>query len=113
MLGMKVWIVVTLAAIGTFGALCCAEKRDAGAAHDTGSKTAAVTTEVQAAAPLRDQTTCPVMAGLAIDKTLFVEQDGRRIYVCCAGCLAPIREDFDKYAAKLEADGQRVEIVPQ
>ena len=43
------------------------------------------------------QKTCPIMGG-EISPELFVEYLGRRIYVCCEGCLDPIRKDPAKYA---------------
>jgi len=50
------------------------------------------------------QTTCPVMGG-AIDKALYVDHAGKRIYVCCAGCIAKIKEDPAKVVKTLEASG--------
>ncbi len=46
------------------------------------------------------QTTCPVMGG-KINKDLFVEYEGRRIYVCCPACLEEVKKDPAKYAKKL------------
>jgi len=54
------------------------------------------------------QTTCPVMEGRKIDKNLFVDHGGKRIYVCCKGCIAPVRKDFAEYAKKVEAAGETV-----
>lgn len=50
------------------------------------------------------QTTCPVMGG-AIDKNLYVDHDGKRVYICCKGCEAPLKKDPAKYIQKLEAEG--------
>jgi len=50
------------------------------------------------------QTTCPVMGG-PIDKKLFVDHNGKRIYVCCAGCIEPLKKDAETYIKKLEAEG--------
>ena len=33
------------------------------------------------------QTTCPVMQGSPVNKSLYVDTEGYRIYVCCGGCL--------------------------
>lgn len=59
----------------------------------------------------KPQTTCPVMGG-KINKKLYVDVDGKRIYVCCAGCIAPIKKDPAKYVKKLKAQGVAVEAVP-
>lgn len=56
------------------------------------------------------QTTCPVMGG-AVDRDLYVEKDGRRIYLCCKGCIGKVEADFDKYAKKIEARGETVAHV--
>lgn len=46
------------------------------------------------------QQRCPVMGG-AINEDLYVSYKGRRIYVCCAGCLEPVRKDPASYADKV------------
>ncbi len=61
----------------------------------------------EAPAKVALQATCPVMGG-KINPELYVEQDGRRIYVCCRGCIAPVRKEFAKYAKKIEASGEVV-----
>jgi len=56
------------------------------------------------------QLTCPVMGG-PIDKSVYVEQNGLRIYACCPGCIPEIKKDFTKIAAKLEAQGIDIQKV--
>jgi hypothetical protein len=56
------------------------------------------------------QTTCPVLGG-EIDKNLFVDYEGKRIYVCCAGCIDELKKDPGKYIKKLESMGQSVETI--
>lgn len=53
------------------------------------------------------QTTCPVMGG-AINKNQYVDHDGKRVYICCKGCEAPLKKDPAKYIQKLEAEGVTV-----
>ncbi len=50
------------------------------------------------------QTTCPVMGG-KINKAQYADVKGKRIYVCCAGCIAKIKADPDKYIKQLESEG--------
>lgn len=50
------------------------------------------------------QTTCPV-TGEKIHKDLYVDHDGKRIYVCCRGCEAKVEKNFEKYEKKLEDEG--------
>jgi len=58
--------------------------------------------------PLQPQTQCPVMKG-KIDKAFFVEYEGKRIYVCCKECIAPVKKDPAKCIRKLEAGGVKLE----
>ena len=57
------------------------------------------------------QATCPVMGG-AIDKELFVDHAGKRIYLCCAGCASKVRKEPAKYIAQLEAAGVVLDNAP-
>ena len=58
------------------------------------------------------QTTCPVMGG-AINKALFVDHDGKRIYLCCAGCTGAVKADPAKYIKKLEDQGIALDKAPE
>lgn len=57
------------------------------------------------------QTTCPVMGG-KINKDLYVDVKGKRIYICCKGCIKTIEENPDKYIKKLEDAGVKIEKIP-
>ena len=48
------------------------------------------------------QEVCPVMGG-EINKDLYVEYEGRRIYFCCKGCPGKFKENPEKYVKKLES----------
>ena len=52
------------------------------------------------AAAAGEQTMCPVMGG-AIDKNIFVEYKGKKVYFCCPGCKDKFNEEPEKYLAKL------------
>lgn len=54
------------------------------------------------------QKTCPVMGG-AIDKSIYVDYKGQRVYFCCNGCPAQFKKDPEKYLKKLEATGEKPE----
>ena len=41
-------------------------------------------------AELKPQETCPIM-GSKINKALYVDVNGQRIYACCSACLLPCR----------------------
>lgn len=57
------------------------------------------------------QTTCPVMGG-KINKELYVDADGYRIYVCCKGCIKAVKANPEKYIEKMQADGIELEKTP-
>ncbi len=65
-----------------------------------------------AAVELKPQTTCPVMGG-KIDKSQYADVKGKRIYVCCAGCIGKIKADPDKYIEQLEKDGVKLKVAPE
>ena len=58
------------------------------------------------------QTVCPVMGG-KINKNLYVEADGKRIYICCAGCIEKVKADPQKYIKELEDQGITLEKATQ
>jgi hypothetical protein len=61
---------------------------------------------------LKKQTLCPIMADNPINKNLFVDYDGKRIYVCCRGCIGVVKKDPAKYIALLEKEGITLDKVP-
>lgn len=60
----------------------------------------------------KKQTTCPVMGG-KINKAEYADVNGKRIYVCCAGCIAKIKADPEKYIKQLEAEGITLDKTPK
>lgn len=50
------------------------------------------------------QTLCPVM-GNKINKSVFVDYQGKRIYFCCPGCIAAFKQNPEKCLKKMEAQG--------
>jgi YHS domain-containing protein len=55
---------------------------------------------VTQAAASTEQTLCPV-TGDKIDKNIFVEYKGKKVYFCCAACKGPFEKNPEKYMAKL------------
>jgi YHS domain-containing protein len=71
----------------------------------TAAKTAAETTEaaketIDKAVETIEQTTCPVM-GAPINKALFTEYKGKKVYFCCEGCKEKFEQAPEQYVAKL------------
>jgi YHS domain-containing protein len=56
------------------------------------------------------QKTCPVMGG-PVNRSLFVDHEGKRIYVCCAGCIEPIKKNPEKYLDLIKKNGERAERI--
>jgi len=63
------------------------------------------------AAEGKPQTTCPVLAG-NIDKNIYVDYQGKRIYFCCQGCDTEFKKDPEKYMKKLQEQGITLEPCP-
>jgi YHS domain-containing protein len=58
-------------------------------------------TGIAQAAP---QTLCPVL-GNKIDKNVFVDYHGERIYFCCSGCINEFKKNPAKYLEKMKSEG--------
>ncbi len=54
----------------------------------------------EAVAAVLEQTDCPVMGG-AINKAIFTEYKGKKVYFCCSPCEEKFKEEPEKYIAKL------------
>lgn len=65
-----------------------------------------------AAAAPQPQTTCPVLGG-GVDKQVYVDYQGKRIYFCCKGCDAEFKKDPEKYLQKMKEQGIVPEKAPQ
>jgi YHS domain-containing protein len=94
-----VWAYLVVAGLitgGFLGLMGCQKQTPTASSKATTAKT----TPGQPAAQVAEQTTCPVMGG-AIDKNIFVEYQGKRVYFCCKECVAKFQADPQKYLAKL------------
>jgi len=56
------------------------------------------------------QTTCPVMGG-QINRTLYADYKGQRIYFCCPVCPPEFAKDPEKYISQLKEMGQEPEKI--
>jgi YHS domain-containing protein len=52
----------------------------------------------------KDQTTCPVMGGM-VNKNIYADYQGNRVYFCCPPCLREFKKDPDKYVKKMKEQG--------
>jgi hypothetical protein len=67
---------------------------------------------VDTAVVVKKQTLCPIMTNNPVNAKLFVDHDGKRIYVCCKGCIGDVKKDPAKYIAKLEKEGITLDKTP-
>jgi YHS domain-containing protein len=58
------------------------------------------------------QEKCPVL-GNPINKNVYTDYEGKRIYFCCAGCPQEFKKDPAKYMKKLEEQGVVPEAAPK
>jgi len=90
----KIVLLAMVVVIG-FGLLGCKKKEQpASSSPAEPNATASAVTEVE-------QTTCAVMDGMKIDKNVFTEYKGKKVYFCCTDCKAKFEADPEKYIAKL------------
>ena len=92
----KLILAVTVAAIG-FGVagLVGCEKKSQPAPADVNKVPAKA-----ASAAAVEQTVCPV-TGEKIDKNVFVEYKGKKVYFCMESCKTAFEKNPEKYIAKL------------
>jgi len=57
-----------------------------------------------------NQTNCPVMGG-PINKEIYSDYNGKRIYFCCAGCEKTFQKNPEKYLNKMKEQGVVLETV--
>jgi len=58
------------------------------------------------------QTRCPVMGG-EIDRNVYVDHQGKRIYFCCAGCIDTFNKDPEGTVGKMESKGIVLKKTPR
>lgn len=59
----------------------------------------------------KPQTVCPVMGG-AINKEIFADYQGKRVYFCCKSCMPVFEESPERFIEQLESTGIILEKVP-
>ena len=57
------------------------------------------------------QTTCPVM-GSPVNRNLYVDHNGKRVYLCCGHCVGAFKADPEKYMQVLAEQGVTLEDAP-
>jgi len=67
--------------------------------------------EQSASTALKPQATCPIMNS-PIDKSLYADVNGHRVYVCCTGCIEQVKANPKAALQKLKEYGETPERVP-
>ncbi|MEN8254248.1 MAG: efflux RND transporter periplasmic adaptor subunit [Verrucomicrobiota bacterium] len=57
---------------------------------------------------MRPQTLCPIM-GNPVNKEVYADYQGQRIYFCCAGCDSTFMEDPEKHLDQMRAENIQLE----
>ena len=57
-----------------------------------------------------EQKTCPVMGG-KINKDIYADYEGKRVYFCCDACISTFKKDPAKYVTKIEGEGVVLKTV--
>jgi YHS domain-containing protein len=93
-------VVVALASLAVLVAFSgCGRRQPPAHEHHEGHDHASMAAPATQAA-VAEQTTCPIM-GSAINKAIFVEYKGEKVYFCCKGCDKVFLENPEQYVAKL------------
>lgn len=58
----------------------------------------------------KKQTVCPIMGG-EINKELYADHEGLRVYFCCGGCIETFKKDPEKYIKQLRKSGVEPETA--
>ena len=98
---MQVSIIVVLVGVLLLGLPGCKKKSEPAPSPSTPAKTTGGTPATVTAVAAIAQTTCPVMDGNPIDKNVFTEYKGQKVYFCCQDCVAKFKAEPEKYAANL------------
>ena len=69
-----------------------------------------MTPALVAAKDCQSQKKCPVMGG-TINKNVYADYEGKRVYFCCDSCISTFKKDPAKYVKKLEDEGIVLETV--
>ncbi len=96
----KRYLVIAVLYVGLIMLNGC--KKSEPAPTETSAETIAATMDepAEAVAAIVEQTACPIMSS-PINKALFAEYKGKKVYFCCPGCEDKFKEEPEKYIAKL------------
>ena len=100
MIGAGLLVILCIASAKVLACACCG----------CGKKPAAKAKIAEPAG--KEQTVCPIMGG-KIDKKVFTDHDGKRVFFCCPGCIAKFKKDAAKYIKQMEDKGIKLAKTPK
>jgi len=65
-----------------------------------------------AAAKEPNQVKCPVL-GSPVNKKIYTDYQGKRIYFCCPPCIGEFKKNPDKFMKQIEKEGILLEDAPK
>ena len=98
-MGISVWVAAFLV-VG-----CGSEKKESQAGAMNRPEQVETTSMTVA------QTTCPVMGG-KINREIYMDYEGKRVYFCCPSCIAEFEKDPKTYMKKMTEEGVTLEDSP-
>jgi YHS domain-containing protein len=60
----------------------------------------------------KSQTKCPVMGG-EVNKAVYADYQGKRVYFCCPYCIEQFKAAPEKYRKNLHEEGVVLDEAPQ
>ena len=96
------WILLSAAVLAAGLAVLngCQKKEEPKAPHEHPAAAQPSEQAMTETAGAAEQTTCPVMGG-AINREIFTEYQGKKVYFCCPACKPEFEKDPEKYISKL------------
>ena len=105
---MKVTTYITGAVVLALSACMALAETDRGTHEHKG-----MPADKPAAAKAIQQKSCPFMTDEPIDKKIYADHDGKRVYFCCKKCQAKFKKDPAKYIKKIQDQGIALEKAPK
>lgn len=99
---MRFWIVVgAIVVLGVFAGLLagCTDSNTDESSPEEGEQ-------------MKPQEVCPVMGG-NINKEIYADYKGKRIYFCCPACIDTFKSDPEKYMGIMKEQGVEPGPVPE
>jgi YHS domain-containing protein len=94
----KEMLLVSMLLVGILFFAGCSQKSEPTSEEEIGDAIGSVVSEVEKV--VAEQTMCPIM-DKPINKDIFVEYEGKKVYFCCNGCDGKFKADPAAYMAKL------------